>query len=187
VLTKDQLAKGVTMEDARLYFQLTVIPPVFGRPFAMAAEVPRARVVAMKNAFAAMTKDPEFLADAKRIKREIEFVSGDEIEKILKELSKTPTEKMAALKEMFKFKGPVEKVELPIVVEAGKVVKIQRDGRRITIDYKGKNRRANVSGSKTEVLVDGKKAKRKAIKMGMNCTFHYYGNKTTAKKLDCKS
>ncbi len=187
VLTKDQLAKGVTLEDAKLYFQLTVIPPVFGRPFAMAAEVPKARVAAMKKAFAAMTKDPKFLADAKRIKRDIEYVSGDEIEKILKDLSKTPTAKMAALQEMFKFKGPVEKVELPIVVDTGKVVRIQRKGRQITIDVSGKKNRANVSGSQTEVMIDGKKAKRGAIKEGMTCSFHYYGHNTQAKKLDCKS
>lgn len=102
------------------------------------------------------------------------------------ELSAVPQAKMAALKDMFKFTGPVEKVVLPIVVEAGKVIKIQRKGRRITIDYKGKKRRANVSGSKTALTVNGKKAKRKAIKMGMTCEFHYYGNKTTAKKMICK-
>ena len=185
VLTRDQLAKGVSMEDVRLYFQLTVIPPVMGRPFAMAAGVPKARANAVKKAFAAMVKDPAFLADAKRLKRDIEFVSGAEIEKILGDLSKTPPEKMAALGEMFKFKGPVEKVVLPIVVHAGKVVKIQRKGRRITIDWNGKKRRANVSGSRTAVTLNGQKVKRGAIKEGMNCTFHYYGNKTRAKKIEC--
>jgi hypothetical protein len=185
-LSKENLAKGIALEDAELYFKLTVIPPIMGRPFAMAPGIPKARAEAVKVAFAAMTKDAEFLADAKRLKRDIEYVSGDEIQKILTELSAVPQAKMAALKDMFKFTGPVEKVVLPIVVEAGKVIKIQRKGRRITIDYKGKKRRANVSGSKTALTVNGKKAKRKAIKMGMTCEFHYYGNKTTAKKMICK-
>jgi len=185
-LSKENLAKGIALEDAELYFKLTVIPPIMGRPFAMAPGIPKARAEAVKVAFAAMTKDAEFLADAKRLKRDIEYVSGDEIQKILTELSAVPQAKMAALKDMFKFTGPVEKVVLPIIVEAGKVIKIQRKGRRITIDYKGKKRRANVSGSKTALTVNGKKAKRKAIKMGMTCEFHYYGNKTTAKKMICK-
>jgi hypothetical protein len=34
-------------------------------------------------------------------------------------------------------------------------------------------------------MVGGKKVKRKAIKVGMNCTFHYYGHKTTAKEIVC--
>jgi len=185
-LSRENLAKGQNLEDVRLFFQLTVIPPVMGRPFAMASGVPKARGDAMKKAFIAMTKDAEFLSDAKRLKRDIEVVTGDEIQKIIADLSKTPPKKLAAMKEMFKFTGPVQKVELPIVVEAGKVIKIQRGGRRITIDFKGKKRRANVSGSQTELMVNGKKAKRKAIKMGMNCEFHYYGHKTTAKKMVCK-
>ncbi len=37
------------------------------------------------------------------------------------------------------------------------------------------------------VSVGGKKAKRKAIKVGMTCTFHYYGHNTQAKELICKN
>jgi tripartite-type tricarboxylate transporter receptor subunit TctC len=184
-LTSDNLAAGQNLEDVKLFFKVTVIPPVMGRPFAMAAGVPKARVKAMQKAFIAMTKDPLFLEDAKRLGREVEVVTGEEIQQIIADIAKTPPEKLAALNGHFKFKGPVEKVVLPIVKHMGKVVKIQRGGRRITIDYNGKKVRANVSGSKTKVMVGGKKVKRKAIKMGMNCEFHYYGHKTTAKQIVC--
>ena len=72
-------------------------------------------------------------------------------------------------------------------VDEGKVIKTKRGGRRITIKTtgKGKKRSAKVSGKKTKVTINGKKAKRKAIKVGMNCAFHYYGNKTRAKKIIC--
>lgn len=185
VLTRENLAKGVSLEDAELFFRLTVIPPVMGRPFAMAPGIPKARAAAMSKAFIDMANDPAFLADAKRSKRDIELVTGAEIQKILADLSDTPKEKLAALGEHFKFKGPVEKVVLKTVVHSGKVVDIKRGGRRVYIDYEGKKMRANVSGSKTAITVDGTKAKRKALKVGMNCEFHYYGNKTTAKKLVC--
>lgn len=184
-LTKDNLAVGQDLEDVRLFFKLTVIPPVMGRPFAMAPGVPKARVVAMRKAFIEMTKDPKFLADAKRLKRDIEVVTGEEIQDIIADIAKTPAKKLAALNGHFKFKGPVEKVKLPIVVHMGKVVSTKRGGRRITIDYKGKKMRASVSGSRTAVMLDGKKVKRKAIKVGMNCTFHYYGNRTRAEKIEC--
>ena len=152
----------------------------------MASGVPAARVKAIRVAFAAMVKDPKFLADAKRLKRDVEFVDGEEIQKILTDLSKTPTEKMAALNQAFKFRGPVEKVSLPIVRDTGKVIASKRKGRKITIDLGGKKASASVSGSHTKVMIDGKKAKRGAIKVGMTCTFVYFGSGTQAKELDCK-
>jgi tripartite-type tricarboxylate transporter receptor subunit TctC len=186
-LRPDNMAQGVSLEDAKLFFRLTVIPPVMGRPFAMASGVPDDKVKVMRKAFAAMVKDPQFLADAKKLKRDVEFVDGEEIQEILKDLSKTPTSKMAALNEAFKFRGPVEQVVLPIVRDTGKVVATKRKGRKISIDVGGKKSSASVSGSRTKVMIDGKKAKRGAVKVGMTCTFVYYGNNTQAKELDCKS
>jgi tripartite-type tricarboxylate transporter receptor subunit TctC len=185
-LTKDNLAKGQNLEDVKLFFRLTVIPPLMGRPFAMSAGVPKARVIAMKKAFIDMTKDPKFLADATRLKRTIEVVDGDQIQKIIADIAKTPKAKLAALNAHFKFKGPVEKVVLKVVVDAGTVTKIKRGGRRITIGKGKAKRTAKVSGKKTKITIAGAKAKRKAIKVGMNCNFHYYGHKTTAKKIVCK-
>ena len=82
-LTADNLAAGQNLEDVKLFFKLTVIPPVMGRPFAMAPGVPKARVEAVRAAFIAMTKDPKFLKDAKRLRRDIEIVTGEEIQKII--------------------------------------------------------------------------------------------------------
>ena len=184
-LTRDNLAEGQTLEDVNLFFKLTVIPPVMGRPFAMAPGIPKARVKAMRAAFIAMTKDPIFLKDAERLGRDIEIVTGDEIQAIIADIAKTPKAKLAALEGHFKFRGKVEKVVLKIVMHKGKVVKIKRGGRRITINHGGKKMTAKVSGRKTKLTLDGKKIKRKAVKVGMNCEFHYYGNKTTAKQIVC--
>ena len=184
-LTADNLAEGQNLDDVRLFFKLTVIPPVMGRPFAMAPGVPKARVDAMRAAFIAMTKDPEFLADAKRMNRDIEIVTGDEIQNIIADLAKTPKAKLAALNEHFRFKGPVEKVKLEIIKHTGQVVGLKRGGRRVIIDHQGKKVTARVSGRRTAVVIGGAKAKRKDIKVGMTCTFHYYGHNTQAKELNC--
>ena len=186
-LTADNLAEGQNLEDVKLFFRLTVIPPVMGRPFAMAPGVPKARVEAIRAAFIAMTKDPKFLDDAKRLRRDIEIVTGEEIQEIIADLARTPKVKLAALNGHFKFKGPVEKVKLKIVKHTGKVVGLKRGGRRVIIDHDGKKVTARVSGSRTKVSVAGKKAKRKAIKVGMTCTFHYYGHNTQAKELVCQN
>ena len=74
-----------------------------------------------------------------------------------------------------------------MVKHTGKVTKTKRGGRRILIDFKGKEVTAKVSGSRTKVTLDGKKTKRKKIKVGMTCTFTYPGVGMEATNIDCKS
>ncbi len=45
---------------------------------------------------------------------------------------------------------------------------------------------AKVSGSRTKIKVKGKKAKRKAIKLGMMCQFTYPSPGKEAARIDCK-
>jgi tripartite-type tricarboxylate transporter receptor subunit TctC len=186
-LTEAHLAQGQNLADVRTFFKMTLVPLIMGRPFAMAPEVPAARVKAIRTAFAAMTEDPKFLAEAKRLGRVVEFVTGEEIQDLIAEMSRTPEDKLAALRGHFKFTGPVEKVKLEVLRHTGKVVESKRGGRKIVIDHEGKKVDASVSGSRTKVSVDGKKAKRGAVKPGMTCTFVYYGPGTQAQELDCKS
>jgi tripartite-type tricarboxylate transporter receptor subunit TctC len=56
-----------------------------GHPIAMPPETPRDRVDAVRNALAAMVKDPEFLADAKKRKLDLLPGSHDELEKTVAE------------------------------------------------------------------------------------------------------
>lgn len=71
-------------------------------------------------------------------------------------------------------------------VHSGKVVAVERAGRRIVIDHQGKKVAAKLSSSKTAVTIGGKKSKRKNVEVGMNCTFTYPGPEKTAKKVECK-
>jgi hypothetical protein len=110
---------------------------------------------------------------------------AEEIQELVSEIAKVPSDKLATLSGHFKFQGKVEKVVLKIITHAGKVVATKRGGHRIVIDWEGKNRNADVSGSRTTVTLNGTKVKRNAIKVGMNCTFHYYGDRTQAKEIVC--
>lgn len=186
-LTADNLAKGQNLEDVKLFFKITVIPPLMGRPFAMAPGIPRARMDAMHAAFAAMVKDPRFLKDAKRVGRSVEITTGAEIQKIIADISKVPKDKLAALDKHFKFRGKTEKVVLKLLRHTGKIVSVKRGGRRLAIMFNGKKMKAKVSGSKTKVTLNGEKAKRKVVKKGMTCTFVYYGSGTRAKEVNCKN
>jgi hypothetical protein len=157
-----------------------------GRPVVMGPKVPKERVNAIRKAFNAMSEDPKFLADAKKQKREILLVTGEEIQKIVTDMASTPKATLDMMEESQKYKGVAKIAKIEMVKHTGKVTGTKKGGRSIIIDHKGKNVTAKVSGSRTKVMVNGKKAKRKAVKVGMTCTFTYPGAGTEAKTIDCK-
>lgn len=61
-----------------------------GRPFTVAPGVPADRVEALRAAFLAMLKDPEFLKDAEALRIEVQPVSHQELKKVIDDLFATP-------------------------------------------------------------------------------------------------
>lgn len=163
------------------------LPERMGRPFALPPGTPRARVAAVRKAFDDTVKDPGFLAYAKKVKMDLQPISGEEAQQIVATVLSTSKETIARLKKVLSSKGNVEKAKLTYVSVSGKIVEIKKKGRRLAIMNGGKKAKTKVSGSRTKIFVNGNKAKRKAIKMGMNCTFTYLGPGTESKRIDCKS
>jgi tripartite-type tricarboxylate transporter receptor subunit TctC len=71
-------------------FKLIFARQVMGRPFLGPPNIPRDRVGALRDAFAETMKDPEFLADAVKSQLEITPVEGREVERLVKEIYRTP-------------------------------------------------------------------------------------------------
>lgn len=66
----------------------------FQRPFMVPPGTPKERLQVLRTAFAATMKDPEFMAEAKKSKLQITYVSGEEIDKqVSKVLAVTPRAK----------------------------------------------------------------------------------------------
>ena len=85
--------------EAKQVFDFVFTQSTFGRPFIMAPEVPAERVQAMRAAFSAMVKDPEFLAEADRMKMEItDPMSGDELAATVARLMATSEDVVARVK-----------------------------------------------------------------------------------------
>ncbi|MDH3239775.1 MAG: hypothetical protein OEO83_03830 [Alphaproteobacteria bacterium] len=185
-VTKDRVQPGLTVDEVRSHFRLLFAAKAMGRPFAMAPGVPKARVAALRKAFTATAKDEKFLADAKKQRREVSLVTGEEIQDIVEKMAATPKTTLAKLDDLMKFKGVAKIAKVEDMKHTGKVTATKKGGRRIVIDHEGKNVTAKVSGSRTKVTINGKKAKRKAIKVGMTCTFTYPAPGSTAKGVDCK-
>lgn len=79
-------------------------PSAYYRPYVLPPGTPKDRVQTMRKAFQDTMKDPEFLADAKKAKLDVEPVSGEEMEKMVAELFKLSPSLVAKLKEILAVK-----------------------------------------------------------------------------------
>ncbi len=76
------------------------IPGAIGRAFAVAPGTPADRVAILRDAFAKAIKDPELIAEAKKAKIEMQFISA---EQVLKEFNALMNQTPETLKEMGKY------------------------------------------------------------------------------------
>jgi tripartite-type tricarboxylate transporter receptor subunit TctC len=60
------------------------------RAYALPPGVPPARLATLRTAFDGMVKDPEFIADLKRLKQELSPMSGQQVEAVVNATLKTP-------------------------------------------------------------------------------------------------
>lgn len=74
----------------RQVFELVVLPQEFGRPFIAPPDVPADRARALQNAFRETLADPDFKADAARIRLTEDPLSGDDIKRLLDQAYAAP-------------------------------------------------------------------------------------------------
>jgi tripartite-type tricarboxylate transporter receptor subunit TctC len=77
-------------ERQRQAMDLILSAQLWGRPFLMPPGVPDDRFHAVQEAFLDMSKDADFLADAKKSGIDIDIVTGDEIDSLLHRVYATP-------------------------------------------------------------------------------------------------
>lgn len=168
---KTNEAKAVT----RLMYSMGQLSRIAAGP----PNIPADRLKALRSTVKAAVNGKGFRDAAARAKRSMDPAFGDDVRKLVVELIRQPPEIIAMMKKL-------EKVKVDMLKHSGKVVETKRGGRRISITYKGKKMTARVSGSRTKVTINGNKAKRKAVKVGMTCTFTWPRPNSEAKNIDCK-
>jgi tripartite-type tricarboxylate transporter receptor subunit TctC len=77
-------------EEQMTIFRLIFARQVMGRPYVAPPGLPKERAEALRRAFDKTMADPEFLADAAKAQLEITPVTGEEVEKLVKEIYQTP-------------------------------------------------------------------------------------------------
>jgi tripartite-type tricarboxylate transporter receptor subunit TctC len=101
-LPKVPLASSLARnEEARQLMQVGIEEPSeYYRPYVLPPGTPNDRVEILRKAFQETLKDPEFLADAKKARLDIEPVSGVEMEKKVARLFQLSPSTVAKLKEI---------------------------------------------------------------------------------------
>jgi tripartite-type tricarboxylate transporter receptor subunit TctC len=77
-------------DEQKQIFKLIFARQVMGRPYLAPPRVPNDRANALREAFMRTMEDPEFLGEAEAAQLEINPVSGEQVEKLVTELYKTP-------------------------------------------------------------------------------------------------
>jgi tripartite-type tricarboxylate transporter receptor subunit TctC len=89
-------------EQARRLLRAATAPTGMSKPFLTPPGVPADRLQALQKAFEATMKDPAFKAEAEQAKVEIDFNTGAETERIVKEILDLPPDLAARLADMRK-------------------------------------------------------------------------------------
>jgi tripartite-type tricarboxylate transporter receptor subunit TctC len=77
-------------EEQKQMLRLVFAPQKMGRPYVAPPGIPADRLAALRAAFNATMKDPDFLAEAEKSKLEISSITGEEMEAIVREAYRTP-------------------------------------------------------------------------------------------------
>jgi tripartite-type tricarboxylate transporter receptor subunit TctC len=86
----------LTDPKKRQTFDLLTASALIGRPYIVPKTVPAERLAALRKAFDATMKDPEFIADATKQRLTLTPMTGGEVEDFIKELYKTPPDVVVA-------------------------------------------------------------------------------------------
>ncbi len=79
-------------DEERQILTLIFARQVMGRPFLAPPGIPADRAGALREAFMATMTDPEFMAEAEKAQLEVNPVTGEDLEKLVAEIYRTPPE-----------------------------------------------------------------------------------------------
>jgi tripartite-type tricarboxylate transporter receptor subunit TctC len=88
------------MDAKKRLARVVLGPGAFGRPILATPGIPAERVKMLREAYANMLKDPEFIAEAKKRQWELAPVSGERLEALAKEVIHQPPDIVERMKKI---------------------------------------------------------------------------------------
>jgi tripartite-type tricarboxylate transporter receptor subunit TctC len=92
---------SITNDSDRSAAELLLSPLVGGRPFLVPPNVPPERLAALRTAFAATLRDPDFLAQAAKRSLEINYVSGEELSALVAKAAQSKPETIEQVRAIY--------------------------------------------------------------------------------------
>jgi len=99
-LFDEMMEKYKTPDAGKRLAKVVLAAGEFGRPMIASPGIPADRVKILRDAFNKTTQDPEFIAETKKRKFDLDPVSGEEMESLAKEVINQPAEIVARMKKL---------------------------------------------------------------------------------------
>jgi len=93
-------------EEDRQVMELIYSQAIFGRPFVLPPAVPQERVAALRKAFMSAFADAELVAEAQRIKLDVDPLSGEEVQTLVSNAFALPPRIIERAKQALIYKPP---------------------------------------------------------------------------------
>jgi tripartite-type tricarboxylate transporter receptor subunit TctC len=197
----DHLVEGKLKGAAKDSFEFWTMQNQLDKWYALPPGTPDEIVQAYRVAYDKVIKDPEFLKNAKlQFSEDFSPMKGELVQKLVAKTS-YPDKALTDFIEEMKAKNglPAEGLSDEQIAALAKekgldkmpttqtTLKAVKDGgRSIEFEVDGKAQSADVSSSRTQITIAGKKAERKALKAGLVCEVAYPGDKQEATAITCK-
>jgi tripartite-type tricarboxylate transporter receptor subunit TctC len=89
-------------DEQRAILKMIFARQVMGRPYVAPPNLPADRIAVLRQAFMDTMKDKDFLAEADKTQLEVNPVSGEDVDKLVKDIYATPADIVAKAKEAAK-------------------------------------------------------------------------------------
>ncbi|MBX9757873.1 MAG: hypothetical protein K2Y29_03785 [Beijerinckiaceae bacterium] len=156
------------------------------RPFVTAPEVAPDRLKALRDAFMATTKDPEFIEATKSQDVELDPISGAEIDELLKRVFSTPRHVIERATMIARSEVPTQKAVITSMKVTAPLLRVEGQGASIVFNNAGEETKALVSAARTKITIAGQDAKRASLQAAMTCEIEYAGPGGEVRAMTCK-
>ena len=160
----------LTTEQKELWEGIVLPGIIYGKAITAPPGLSPELTKVLRDSYEKAVKDPTFAAGLEKLQGQpIAYIPGAKMQTMMTKATVAFKRTLPKLKTLRQdvFNRYFKDVKVPVIPEniAGKIAKVQRGGRLISIG----GHQVRITSSRTKLTVNGQEAKRKALKVGMTC------------------
>lgn len=183
-----QLSSLVTDPNGKTMIALIASQGEIARLTAGPPNIPKERLEALRGAYKKAMEDKDLKARVAKLGIPLDPDYGDDVLRQVKAAINQSPETIALLAKTLDVKPPTPAVESQMLKATGPLTEVTEKGREIVFTgHDGKKVNSKVSGSRTQIMIADKEAKREDLKVGLNCDINYkLGGDNEPSSIKCK-